>query len=68
MPDGGISDEELLKRLGAICTDAFVAPVAKEPKDARRTENQRLAEEIHGRFTHRVHDLSEFMKTLLRRV
>jgi len=42
MPEAGISDEELLKRLGAICTEAFVATVAKELKDARNTDNQRL--------------------------
>jgi REP element-mobilizing transposase RayT len=67
MPEGGISDEELLKRLAAIYTEAFVTTVAKELKEARKTENQRLVEEIHGRFTYRMHDLSEFMKTLLQR-
>jgi hypothetical protein len=67
MPDGGIPDEELLKRLGAIYTEAFVATVAKELKEARKTENQRLVDEIHARFTYRMHDLSEFMnmKSLL---
>jgi putative transposase len=67
MPEAGISDEELLKRLGAIYTEAFVATVAKELKGARKTENQRLVDEIHGRFAYRMHDLSEFMKTLLQR-
>ena len=67
MPENGISDEELLKRLGAIYTEAFVATVAKELKEARKTENQRLVGEIHARFTYRMHDLSEFMKTLLQR-
>jgi len=63
----GIPDEELLKRLGAIYTEAFVATVGKELAEARKTENQRLVDEIHGRFTYRMHDLSEFMKTLLQR-
>jgi putative transposase len=67
MLDSGITDEELLKRLGAIYTEAFVATVAKELKEARKTENQRLVDEIHARFTYRMHDLSEFMKTLLQR-
>jgi putative transposase len=67
MLEGGIPDEELLKRLGAIYTEAFVATVAKELKEARKTENQRLVDEIHARFTYRMHDLSEFMKTLLQR-
>jgi putative transposase len=67
MPDNGIPDEELLKRLGAIYTEAFVATLAKELMEARKTENQRLVDEIHARFTYRMHDLSEFMKTLLQR-
>jgi EAL domain-containing protein (putative c-di-GMP-specific phosphodiesterase class I) len=68
LPAEGISDDELLKRLGAIYTEAFVATVAKELKEARKTENQRLVDEIHGRFTYRMHDLSEFMKSLLQRL
>jgi len=67
MPENGISDDELLNRLRAIYTEAFVTTVAKELKEARKTENQRLVDEIHGRFTYRMHDLSEFMKTLLQR-
>ncbi len=66
-PKGGISDETFLKRPGALYNEAFVATVAKELEEARKTENQRLVEEIHGRFTCRMHDLSEFMKTLLQR-
>jgi putative transposase len=66
-PENGISDDELLKRLGAIYTEAFVATVAKELQEARKTENQRVVDEIHARFTYRMHDLGEFMKTLLQR-
>jgi len=67
MPEGGITDGELLKRLGAIYTEAFVATVAKELKEGREAGNQKVVEEIQGRFTYRMHDLSEFMKTLLQR-
>jgi putative transposase len=35
MAEGGISDEELLKRLSAIYGEAFVAGVAQELADAR---------------------------------
>ena len=35
MVEGGISDSELLKRLAAVHTEAFVAGVAKEIVDAR---------------------------------
>jgi REP element-mobilizing transposase RayT len=67
MPAGGISDAELLKRLSAIQTEAFVAVVAKELADARKAGNAALVAEIHARFTYRMHDLSEFMKTVLQR-
>ncbi len=67
MPAEGISDAELLKRLSAIQTEAFVAVVAKELVDARKAENAALVAEIHARFTYRMHDLSEFMKTVLQR-
>ncbi len=67
MPKGGISDEELLKRIGATNSDAFVAVVAKELSEARVEEREAWVEEILARFTYRMHNLSEFMKTLLQR-
>ncbi len=67
MPEGGISDEELLKRISATNTEAFAAAVGKELAEARKTGQETLVEEIHARFTYRMHDLSEFMKTLLQR-
>ena len=67
MPQGGLSDDELLKRLSAIYTEAAVAVVAKELADARNAGNPSPVADIHGRFTYRMHDLSEFMKTLLQR-
>jgi putative transposase len=84
----GISDAELLKRLGGLYSKAFVAEVAKELLAARTGcyavsagvafgdgESVGLAAgtmeaavaAIHARFTYRMHDLSEFMKTLLQR-
>jgi putative transposase len=84
----GISDAELLKRLGGLYSKAFVAEVAKELLAARAgcyaepggvafgdgesvgvaagTMEAAVAA-IHARFTYRMHDLSEFMKTLLQR-
>jgi putative transposase len=67
IPQGGIADDELLKRLRAIYTEAFVAVVAGELAEARAAGHARRVEEIHGRFTYRMHSLSEFMKTLLQR-
>jgi REP element-mobilizing transposase RayT len=71
-PVGGFSDEELLLRLRAIYSEAFVAEVAGELAEARAKVRTGLAKEsvverIHARFTYRMHDLSEFMKTLVQR-
>jgi putative transposase len=71
MAVGGISDDELLKRLAALYPEIFVAEVAKELAEARAEIDEKRRDAwvagIHGRFTHRMHDLSEFMKTLLQR-
>jgi putative transposase len=73
MAASGLSDKELLKRLSAIYSEAFVAGVAKELADARAAayiESSGLEEAvnaIHKRFTYRMHDLGEFMKGLLQR-
>jgi putative transposase len=69
MPEGGISDAELLKRLSALYCEAEVAEVAKELAEARKAGNEGHAEdrvaEIHACYTYRMHSLSEFMKALL---
>jgi putative transposase len=67
LPDAGVSDEELLKRLSAIQSEAFVSVVAKELTEARAAGRDALVAEIHARFSYRMHRLSEFMKTLLQR-
>jgi REP element-mobilizing transposase RayT len=67
MPEGGVSDDELLKRLSAIYTEVVVAAVAQELADAHKAGNHASVARIHARFSYRMHDLSEFMKTLLQR-
>lgn len=73
MPECGLSDGELLKRLSALYNEAFVAGVAAELAQARQQvkdgqgEEAVLAGRIHTRFTYRMHDLGEFMKGLLQR-
>jgi REP element-mobilizing transposase RayT len=73
MAQGGLSDEELLKRLSAIYSEAFVAGVAKEIADARsvvyaeESGMEHALAAIHQRFIYRMHDLGEFMKGLLQR-
>jgi putative transposase len=71
MPECGLSDDELLKRLSATSSEAFVAEVARELSEARRAVAEGRGEEsvlvgrIHARFAYRMHSLSEFMKALL---
>jgi len=72
MQKGGLIDEELLKRLRAIYPEVAVRLVAKELREARKAIRDGLAgdsyaKEIHERYTYRMHDLGEFMKTLLAR-
>lgn len=73
MAEGGISDDELLKRMTAIYGEDFVAGVAQELAVARAWDytsesgmDEALAA-IHKRFTYRMQDLAEFMKGLLQR-
>jgi len=96
MPQGGITDQELLERLSVFYSEVQVAEIAKEMEDAAvarvrgefempavdengiplsaaeesmlaEQQAERRLEEIRGRFTRRMHDLSEFMKSLLER-
>ena len=74
MPADGLSDEELLGRLKWIQTEAQVAAVAKELAEARRVvaegrakDGEAYVKAIHGRFTWRMHDLSQFMQGFLQR-
>ena len=68
--EGGISDEILLGRLGALHGEKFVTGVAAELKQAR-TEgglvhgNEARVREIHERFTYRMESLSHYMQGLL---
>ena len=73
-PPGGLSEEELLARLRHIWTEADVAAVAKELAEARAAISAGQAKNgdahvraIHERFTWRMHDLSQFMKSFLQR-
>jgi len=72
MGAGGLTDDGLLERLRASYSEAMVAEVEGELREARKKVKAGLAQEclveaIHQRFTYRMHDLSEFMKTLMQR-
>jgi putative transposase len=62
-----LDDDGLLKRLKTVYSEAFLALVQKELAEARGEENEAHVADIYARFTYRMHDLSEFMKTLLQR-
>ena len=72
MPEEGLTDEELLKRLSALYSEAFVKGIEDELVAAAGEvdaedgdQNLAAVDEIHRRFTGRMHNLSEFMKGLL---
>jgi len=71
-PVDGLTDEQLLARVRAIASQAEVALLRKELKEARENLAAGLVgvdavAKIHARYTYRMHDLSQFMKTLMQR-
>lgn len=69
-----LSDSGLLERLRGIYSPAEVDMVARELAAARESlatgrieAGEEYVQRIHRRYTYRMHDLSEFMKTLLQR-
>lgn len=67
MPVGGLSEDELFRRLGAIYNEGQVAAIVRELTTAAQNGSQAHREEILHRYTYRMHDLSQFMKALLHR-
>ena len=72
MAEDGLGDEVLLNRLSGLYSEAFVAGVAAELEEAKKTDTDEAGDSvnnrvsvIHVRFTYRMHDLSQFMKGLL---
>jgi REP element-mobilizing transposase RayT len=71
-PAAGLTDGELLARVGAICDKVTVELLRKELAEARALlaagrVKESYVEEIHARYSYRMHDLSEFMKGLMQR-
>ena len=68
----GLTDEELLSRVGAIADKVTVGLLRQELAEARALlaagrARESYVEDIHARYTYRMHDLSEFMKGLMQR-
>ena len=62
--DGGLSDVELLQRLGGLYSEVVVAGVAAELAEARKSSiggddaaGEARVAAIHARFTYRMHNL-----------
>ena len=60
-------DAEFLKRLGVLYSDWEVGQVKEELAEARKRRGDDRLEAIKERYTYRMGDLSEFMKTLKQR-
>jgi len=67
MPESGLTDGEFEKRLLATQTEAGVAEVMIRLATARAEGREDVVKEIVESYTYRMHDLSEFMKSLLQR-
>lgn len=67
LPQEGLSDEALLRRLKFLYSDAVVAEVSKELAAAHKRNLPTYVKEIHARYTYRMYDLSEYMKGLMGR-
>lgn len=72
MPEGGLTDAELIRRVRALGNEAQAALLAAELEEARKKVSlgeagESLVAEIHSRFTYRMHNLSEFMKSFTQR-
>lgn len=59
-----VSDNELIRRLGAIYEPYFVKQVALQLEDFRKAGHHECAEELKARYTYRMHNVSEYFKTL----
>lgn len=62
-----ITDGDLIRRLEEVREGDHGEIVAKELAEARAAGDDARAAEIHARYTYRMNNLSEFMKTFLQR-
>ena len=67
MPEEGLTDTVFEKRLLATQTEAGVAVVMTRLATARAENREDEVKAIFESYTYRMHDLSEFMKSLLQR-
>ena len=63
-----VSDRELIKRLHYLYAQAAVEQIAAELAELRSAGRDAEAEALKGRYTRRMYNLSEFVKTLKQRI
>lgn len=68
VPEGEpVAEEETYRRMRAFYEDAFVTGYAERVRHARKHGHEDEAERLLDAYRHRMHNISEFMKTLLQR-
>jgi REP element-mobilizing transposase RayT len=66
-PSRPLSDPELLRRLGHLYERGMVEEIGRQLRTLRGEGREEAAERLKQRYTRRMHDLSEFGKTLKQR-
>ena len=66
-PGSAISEEEFFKRLRELYSDAVVEGVRAQVEDAHARNHPEEVARIFNHYAYRMHDLSEYMKTLAQR-
>ena len=62
-----VSDRELIRRVHRIYSKPFARELERELKDLREAGSDDQAEALKAKFTYRMFDISEFMKSLKQR-
>jgi len=66
-PPGELSDGEFLERVGHLYDPRVVSMLAAELKQLRTRGDEIGVDRLRARYTYRMHDVSEFVKTLKQR-
>jgi len=67
IPEGGLTPEDIFKRLGFLYSGAKVGEIRALWESLRASGDTQGAAEFLAKFTARMHDLSHFMRGLLQR-
>lgn len=65
--DVELSDEEFIAKLSTIYSDGYVHEVKKLMRELRKNQAVKAMRELKAKYTYRMGDMSEFMKSLKQR-